>query len=47
VLGVSTLTYLPYAVFNYVSPIMSIVVASLAYKIVAPKPQNEILEPGQ
>ena len=41
VLGVSTLTYLPYAVFNYVSPIMSIVVASLAYKIVAPKQQSK------
>lgn len=34
VLGVSTLTYLPYCVFNYVSPLMSILVAALGYKIV-------------
>jgi len=33
VLGVSTLAYFPYAVFNYVSPIMSITVATLGYKI--------------
>lgn len=33
VLGVSTLIYLPYAVFNYISPVMSIVVAVLRYKI--------------
>ena len=34
VLGVPTLTYLPYCVFNYVSPLMSILVACLGYKIV-------------
>lgn len=34
VLGVSTLIYLPYAVFNYISPVMSVVVALLRYKIV-------------
>jgi len=33
VLGVSTLVYFPYAVFNYVSPLMSILIASLGYKI--------------
>ncbi len=33
VLGVSTFTYLPYCVFNLVSPLMSIVVAALGYKI--------------
>ncbi len=33
VLGVNTLDYLPYAVFNYLSPIMTLVVASLHYKI--------------
>lgn len=33
VLGVSTLIYLPFSVFNYISPVMSIVVAVLRYKI--------------
>lgn len=34
VLGVSTLTYLPYCLFNILSPIVSIVVAAVGYKIV-------------
>ena len=34
VLGVSTLTYLPYCFFNYLSPIMSVAVAALGAKIV-------------
>ena len=33
VLGVSTFTYLPYCVFNILSPIMSVIVAALNYKI--------------
>lgn len=33
VLGVSTLVYLPYAVFNWISPLMSVLVATLGYKI--------------
>lgn len=33
VLGVPTLTYLPYCIFNLVSPLMSICVAALGYKI--------------
>ena len=33
VLGVSTLTYLPYCFFNYLSPLMSIFVASIGWKI--------------
>ena len=33
VLGVATFTYLPYCIFNYVSPLMSIFVALLGYKI--------------
>ncbi len=33
VLGVSTLTYLPYCIFNIVSPIMSIIVAAINWKI--------------
>ena len=37
VLGVSTLIYMPYAVFNYISPVMSIMVAVLRYKIVRKK----------
>lgn len=34
VLGVSTLTYLPYCLFNLISPIMSIIIAAIGYKIV-------------
>ncbi len=33
VLGVPTLTYLPYAFFNLISPVMSILIAALNYKI--------------
>ncbi|MDR1646067.1 MAG: sodium:proton antiporter [Tannerellaceae bacterium] len=33
ILGVSTFTYLPYCFFNLLSPLMSIFVASLGYKI--------------
>ena len=33
VLGVATIAYLPYCVFNYVSPLMSYLVATLRYKI--------------
>jgi len=34
VLGVATMTYLPYCIFNIVSPLMSILVAITGYKIV-------------
>ena len=33
VLGVPTLTYLPYCVFNYLCPLMSILIAATGYKI--------------
>ena len=33
VLGVATLTYLPYCFFNYLSPLTSVVVASIGWKI--------------
>jgi NhaC family Na+:H+ antiporter len=33
VLGVSTLIYLPYCFFNYLSPLMSIFIASIGWKI--------------
>ena len=33
VLGVPTFTYLPFCFFNIISPIMSVVVAALGYKI--------------
>lgn len=44
VLGVSTLAYLPYAVFNYVSPLVSIIVALLKYKIIQRKTEQIRLE---
>ena len=34
VLGISTLTYLPYCFFNLISPFMSIFIAAIGYKIV-------------
>ncbi|MBE6233548.1 MAG: sodium:proton antiporter [Bacteroidales bacterium] len=34
VLKVSTMTYLPYCIFNIISPLMSIIVAAIGYKIV-------------
>lgn len=37
VLNVPTLTYLPYAFFNLISPLMSIIVAAIGYKIVKKK----------
>ena len=33
VLGVATLTYLPYCFFNILSPLMSVVIAMIGYKI--------------
>ena len=33
VLGVATLTYLPYCFFNFLSPVTSIVVAAIGWKI--------------
>ena len=33
VLGVATLTYLPYCFFNLLSPLMSIIIAITGYKI--------------
>jgi NhaC family Na+:H+ antiporter len=37
ILGVSTLTYLPYCFFNLISPLMSILVAWTGYKITRKK----------
>jgi NhaC family Na+:H+ antiporter len=34
VLGVATITYLPYCLFNLISPLMSLLVAIVGYKIV-------------
>ena len=33
VLKVSTMTYLPYCLFNLISPLMSIIIAAIGYKI--------------
>ena len=45
ILGVSTLTYLPYCFFNLISPLMSIAVAAVGYKIVRPlAPEEEFGE---
>ena len=40
VLGVPTLTYLPYCFFNLLSPLMSIIVAAIGWKIVNSKSSN-------
>ena len=34
VLKVSTMTYLPYCFFNLISPLMSILIAAIGFKIV-------------
>lgn len=41
VLGVATITYLPYCLFNIISPICSILVAAVGYKIVKNRPTDE------
>ena len=33
ILGISTWTYLPYCIFNWISPIMTLTVAALGFKI--------------
>ncbi len=38
VLGVSTLTYLPYCFFNLLSPLMSVIVAAIGWRIVKTMP---------
>ena len=40
VLGVATMTYMPYCIFNLVSPVMTVVVAALGYKIFRKEPQD-------
>ena len=40
VLGVATLTYLPYCFFNFLSPVTSVVVAALGWKIKRVDPKN-------
>ena len=45
VLGVSTITYLPYCVFNLISPFVSLFVAMIGYKIYRKsEPTDEIGE---
>ena len=41
VLGVATLTYLPYCIFNILSPIMSILIAATGYKIIQKKDDDD------
>ena len=40
ILSTPTLVYLPYCFFNIISPLMSIAIAAIGYKIVRPKPQQ-------
>ena len=41
VLRVATLEYLPYCIFNYLSPLISIFVAAIGYKIIRIKPSAD------
>ena len=43
VLGVPTLTYLPYCFFNLLSPVMSIVIAAIGWRIVRRKQQVRVV----
>lgn len=40
VLGVPTLTYLPYCFFNLISPLMSILIALIGWRIYKAAPEN-------
>ena len=40
VLGVPTLTYLPYCFFNLISPLMSIFIAAIGWRIYKTNPIN-------
>ena len=40
ILNVSTLTYLPYCFFNLISPLMSIIIAAIGYKIIRKRVNN-------
>lgn len=46
VLGVATFTYLPYAFFNLISPLMSILMAFLGYKIYRTNEKDQNLPTG-
>ena len=41
VLGVATTTYLPYCLFNIFSPMLSIIIAAVGYKITKKEPKDE------
>ena len=47
VLGVPTLTYLPFCFFNIISPLMSLLVAAIGYKIFRPGEPKETKAPGE
>ena len=46
VLGVATLTYLPFCIFNYVSPLMSIILAWAGFRLHAPSPALTPVQAG-
>lgn len=46
ILGVSTFTYLPYCFFNLISPLMSIVIAMLGYKIYRTNEKDQDITTG-
>lgn len=46
ILGVSTFTYLPYCFFNLISPLMSIFVAAIGYKIVRTNEKDKDITAG-
>ena len=41
VLGVATMTYMPYCFFNILSPSMTLVIAAIGFKIKKPNPYTE------
>ena len=47
VLGVPTLTYLPFCFFNIISPLMSLLVAAIGYKIFRPGESKGTQAPGE
>ena len=46
-LGVATLDYLPYALFNLASPLVALVLAYMGFKVLRVKPHAEVIPPDR
>jgi NhaC family Na+:H+ antiporter len=46
-LGVATLDYLPYALFNLASPLVALVLAYIGFKVLRIEPHAEVVHPNR